>query len=104
LIRQRKPTSSQRNNLPEEAALPSEEDEDKSSMPRNMSWIDVGMILAGDVIGAGVMSLPSAFAQLGWVLSYVSLIFWYVKLFVFCYFLFYDALLHVLRNYAHLIS
>jgi len=34
--------------------------------------------MIADVVGAGVMTLATAFAQLGWVLAFASLIFWYI--------------------------
>ncbi|KAH9250929.1 hypothetical protein BASA81_011317 [Batrachochytrium salamandrivorans] len=56
----------------------SEEEESKSAMPKTATWQSVGLLLIADVVGAGVMTLATAFAELGWVLSLTSLVFWYV--------------------------
>jgi amino acid permease len=50
----------------------------KSEIPKLATWQTAGLLMIADVVGAGVMSLATAFAQLGWVLAIISLIFWYL--------------------------
>jgi len=46
----------------------------QSSAPK-ISWQIAGFLLIADVIGVGVLALPSAFQALGWVVSIISLLF-----------------------------
>jgi amino acid permease len=50
----------------------------KSAPPRKASWITVGLLIWGEIVGAGLLGLPKAFGDLGWVLSALSLIFWLI--------------------------
>jgi amino acid permease len=54
------------------------EDNSESTIPKTASWETAGLLMIADVVGAGVMSLATAFAQLGWLPSFCSLVFWYV--------------------------
>jgi len=40
-----------------------------------LSWWFAGFLLIAEVIGVGVLALPSAFQQLGWVLAIISLLY-----------------------------
>ena len=40
--------------------------------PRKASWTTAGWLMVADVVGAGVLALAVAFAQLGWVLGLAS--------------------------------
>mmetsp|Transcript_18396 Transcript_18396/g.39865 ORF Transcript_18396/g.39865 Transcript_18396/m.39865 type:complete len:176 (-) Transcript_18396:96-623(-) len=42
---------------------------------RTVSWQTVAMIQIAEVVGGGVLTMASAFAQLGWVLSVILLLF-----------------------------
>jgi len=47
------------------------------SIPKTATWTTASLLMIADVVGAGVMSLATAFAQLGWVLALLSLVLWY---------------------------
>lgn len=70
--RQMKPLEQQEGGLSEQS------ESDESDIPRTASWTTAGLLMIADVVGAGVMSLATAFAQLGWLFSIVSLIVWYM--------------------------
>ena len=38
-------------------------------LTRRTSWLGTGMLITGELIGAGVMGLPYAASKLGWVVS-----------------------------------
>jgi amino acid permease len=61
----------------EEDLTPLHVDSPESSMPKTASWRTAGLLMIADVVGAGVMGLATAFAQLGWVLSLLSICVWY---------------------------
>mmetsp|Transcript_32158 Transcript_32158/g.51145 ORF Transcript_32158/g.51145 Transcript_32158/m.51145 type:complete len:479 (-) Transcript_32158:353-1789(-) len=46
---------------------------DDSLPPRRMTWLQVSLVQVAEVVGAGVLTMPSAFADLGWVLGIVLL-------------------------------
>ncbi|KAH9260053.1 hypothetical protein BASA81_001825 [Batrachochytrium salamandrivorans] len=46
------------------------------SIPKTANWQTAGLLMIADVVGCGVMSLATAFAQLGWALALPSLLFW----------------------------
>lgn len=46
------------------------------SIPKTADWRTAGLLMIADVVGCGVMSLATAFAQLGWALALPSLLFW----------------------------
>jgi amino acid permease len=52
-------------------------DEDQG-LPKSATWQSVGMLMIADVVGAGVMSLATAFAEVGWFIAIPSLVFWYM--------------------------
>jgi amino acid permease len=56
--------------------LNSREELGNAAPPRNASWITAGLLVWGEVVGAGVLGLPKAFGNLGWMLGIISLIFW----------------------------
>lgn len=48
----------------------------RESIPKTADWQTAGLLMIADVVGCGVMSLATAFAQLGWMLAIPSLLFW----------------------------
>jgi proton-coupled amino acid transporter len=65
-------TSSIKNRLSTQAS----QEELHAAPPKKATWITAGLLLVADIVGAGVMGLPAAFGQLGWVLSILSLVLW----------------------------
>lgn len=43
--------------------------------PKQMHWLEAGFVMNAAVIGMGILTLPHAFKELGWVLGYCMLVF-----------------------------
>lgn len=54
------------------------ENEEERLKDNEMSYLSVALIQIGEVIGSGILTLPGAFAKLGWVLGIVLVIFFAV--------------------------
>ena len=65
-------------NEAEEKLIENNQQEEENGPPKLLSYRATAFVLLADVVGVGILGLPSSFSTLGWVLSIASLIFWYM--------------------------
>ena len=51
-------------------------EETQAAPPPIADWFNAGLLVVAELIGVGIMSLPTAFAELGWCLGVISVLIW----------------------------